>query len=98
MHFRASLTRLILLSSLFTLCSCSLVQKHSRPAPPNGFVAEGPAPSNDSITLRIALANNNLTGLEAKLVAISDPSSAEYGKYMTQDEVSLRDITPIKRR
>ena len=65
-----------------------MVQQHSRAAPPRGFVSDGSAPPTESITLRIALANNNLNGLESKLLAISDPSSSEYGQFLTPEEVS----------
>ena len=70
------------------LCSCSMIQQHSRPKPPSGFVTNGPAPSTESITFRIALANNNLDGLKSKLLTISDPLSSEYGRFLTQSEVS----------
>ena len=83
-----SLRHLAALSVIVVLCSCSMVQQHSRPGPPSGFVIDGPASSSESITLRIALANNNLEGLESKLLLISDPSSSEYGQFLTQDEVS----------
>src|ERR1700761_305543 len=83
--------RLVALCSLIVLCSASMVQQHSRPAPPAGFVTDGPAPSTASITLRIALANNNLDGLEAKLLAISDPSNSAYGQFLDQEQVN----TPV---
>ncbi|KAJ7181486.1 family S53 protease [Mycena crocata] len=54
---------------------------------PAGFVHVGPVPS-EKITLRIALANTDIAGLEAKTYAVSDPASALYGQHLTAAEVA----------
>ncbi|KIJ29336.1 hypothetical protein M422DRAFT_188615 [Sphaerobolus stellatus SS14] len=54
---------------------------------PRGFVHNGPAAANQTITLRIALNSNNLAGLEKALFDVSTPSSALYGQHLTKEEV-----------
>ena len=65
-----------------------MVVKHSRSSAPTSFVLKGPASSNDSVTIRLALTSNNKDGLQQKLDTISNPSSPDYGKWLSQDEVS----------
>lgn len=72
---------------LSALCS-AMVLHDKRASAPKGFVNNGPAPPEQSITLRIALASNNIAGLESKLLTISDPSSADYGQWLSQAEAS----------
>jgi tripeptidyl-peptidase-1 len=79
-------------SSLFSLAlakrlTTPMVLQDSRSEVPLGFSRRGAAPSDQSLTLRIALASNNITGLEKVLLDISTPSSPNYGKYLTKDEV-----------
>ncbi|KAM0334167.1 hypothetical protein ACHAQA_001187 [Verticillium albo-atrum] len=46
------------------------------------------APAGDSITLQIALKHQNIDQLESQLRAVSDPSSPDYGHYLSKDEVN----------
>ncbi|KAM0285326.1 hypothetical protein ACHAQH_001515 [Verticillium albo-atrum] len=46
------------------------------------------APAGDSIQLQIALKHQNIDQLESQLRAVSDPSSPEYGHYLSKDEVN----------
>ena len=55
---------------------------------PQGFVRTGVAPANQTITLRLALVNSDITGLEDKLYAVSNPDSALYGQHLSREEVS----------
>lgn len=74
----------------FSVCSAaasSMIVKHSRQAVPSTFVVKGPAAANDSITIRMALTSNNKEGLQQKLQSISNPSSADYGKWLSKEEV-----------
>jgi tripeptidyl-peptidase-1 len=48
----------------------------SRAEPARGFVQSGSAPAQKELTLRIALKQNNIAGLEAELYKVSDPASA----------------------
>ncbi|CAK7270744.1 hypothetical protein SEPCBS119000_004243 [Sporothrix epigloea] len=45
------------------------------------------APSDAILPMRIGLKQRNVDGGHNKLMAISDPSSSEYGKHMTSEEV-----------
>ncbi|KAJ7172962.1 family S53 protease-like protein [Mycena crocata] len=54
---------------------------------PRGFVSLGEAPSSKSITLNLALASDNIAALEQLLLNISTPSSPNYGKYLSGEEV-----------
>ncbi|KAF7358649.1 Family S53 protease-like protein [Mycena sanguinolenta] len=56
-------------------------------AAPSSFVHKGAAAPTDMLTLRLALAPNNITGLQTKMASISSPSSSEYRKWLTADEV-----------
>ncbi|KAJ7473309.1 Pro-kumamolisin, activation domain-containing protein [Mycena latifolia] len=58
-----------------------------RDAVPSGFVHAGSVPASEEITLRIALVNSDIAGLEAKTYAVSDPASALYGQHLTPEEV-----------
>ncbi|KAF7293931.1 Peptidase S53 domain-containing protein [Mycena chlorophos] len=56
-------------------------------AEPRGFVNTGAAAADTEITLRIQMAHTNMTGLEAVAYDIATPSSANYGKHLTVDEL-----------
>ncbi|KAJ7144419.1 family S53 protease [Mycena epipterygia] len=60
----------------------------SRATPARGFVNSGVAPAGKELTLRIALKQNDMAGLEAALYQVSDPASALYGQFLTQEEVA----------
>lgn len=59
----------------------------SREAAPSGFVKVGAAPAEKTLTLRLGLVQGDITGLEEKLISVSTPSSADYGKFLTKKEV-----------
>jgi len=65
----------------------TMVIHNSRQAAPVGFKASGPAPSEQTIDIRIALASNNIAGLEAALYDVSTPSSANYRKFLSKEQV-----------
>jgi hypothetical protein len=84
----------LLLASLLihtSIISCSasatMVVRHVRTVIPDGFIHNGSPSFNESITIRMALASSNISGLEQKLMRISDPSDAEYGQWLTKEEV-----------
>ncbi|KAF8205350.1 family S53 protease-like protein [Mycena galopus ATCC 62051] len=64
-----------------------MVVIESRSAAPNGFVSRGAAPASDVLTLRFALASNNLAGLEAKLMSAATPGSSKFRQWLSMDEV-----------
>lgn len=58
-----------------------------REEPPSGFVQRGAAPKDAVLTLRVALAQNDFSGLEKALYAVSTPGSAQYGQHLSKEEV-----------
>ncbi|KAJ6493178.1 family S53 protease-like protein [Mycena sanguinolenta] len=74
--------------ALLSLSAVSaMVVIESRPAAPNGFVSQGAAPASHPLTLRFALAPNNLAGLQTKLASISTPGSSEFRQWLSKDDV-----------
>ncbi|KAA1474803.1 subtilisin-like protein [Dentipellis sp. KUC8613] len=61
---------------------------HRRDSPPGGFVRVGPAPDEHVLKLHLALAQSNITGMQEKLLAASTPGNAQYGKYLSSEEIS----------
>jgi hypothetical protein len=64
-----------------------MVVQHVRQHVPSGFILKGPAPSNQSITIRMALASTDMEGLEQKVLKISHPANTEHGQWLSKDEV-----------
>ena len=54
---------------------------------PEGFTSKGPAPGNATLRFRIALVQNDIEGLQTKLMDVSTPSSAQYGRWLSKEEV-----------
>lgn len=54
---------------------------------PDGWVHNGPAPDITLLNLRIALIQSNPSGLQKALYDVSTPSSPNYGKHLTKEEV-----------
>ncbi|KAJ7869873.1 family S53 protease [Mycena olivaceomarginata] len=46
------------------------------------------SPAEQELTLRIALKQNNIVGLQTELYKVSDPASEFYGKHLTIEEVA----------
>ena len=59
----------------------------SRETVPSGFTLQGPAALDSMLDLRVALVGSNSSGLEAALYDVSTPGSANYGKYLTKEQV-----------
>jgi tripeptidyl-peptidase-1 len=64
-----------------------MIVHESRAAVPVGFVSKGAAPADEMITLRVALASNNIAGLEDKLMSVSTPGSPDFRQWLSMDEV-----------
>ncbi|KAJ6519079.1 family S53 protease [Mycena sanguinolenta] len=82
---------ILFLNFLLSLAAASPVPRilhSSRSGTPQGFSSLGAAPPDQSLKLRFGLASNNAAGLEAALLDVSTPSSANYGKHLTKDEVN----------
>ena len=54
---------------------------------PRGFVKTTAAPASQMLNLRLALVQSDPQGLEDALYAVSTPSSALYGQFLTKEEV-----------
>ncbi|KAJ3493922.1 hypothetical protein NLG97_g4416 [Lecanicillium saksenae] len=81
-----------LLSVLATLAAASpmqqdMVVKHALPSVPTGWQVKSAAPPALKINMHIGLKEQNLDQLQQRLLAMSDPEHAEYGKHMSRDEV-----------
>ncbi|KAJ7220945.1 subtilisin-like protein [Mycena rebaudengoi] len=65
----------------------SLALHERRSTPPSGFVTQGPVSTSTPLTLRFALAANDIAGLQNKLLSISTPGSPNFRKWLSKDEV-----------
>ncbi|KAF7378371.1 Family S53 protease [Mycena sanguinolenta] len=65
----------------------TMVVHESIKAVPTGFTHSGSISPDQEITLRIALTHADITGLQAKTYAVSDPGNKLYGQHLTVDEV-----------
>ncbi|KAJ7938175.1 family S53 protease-like protein [Mycena leptocephala] len=82
-----ALRNLLAMLSLSAVSAARMVIHESRLAAPNGFISQGAAPADDMLTLRFALASNNIAGLKAKLMSLSTPGSPEFRQWLSKDEV-----------
>ena len=63
-----------------------MVVRRELSGPPSGFVAGDTAPSGE-IRLTLVMPQNNITGLHAALLDLSNPSSANYRRHLSKAEV-----------
>lgn len=86
------------LASLATVCAASAVDQHAavRLGPmsvfetaivPSKWTEAGNAHPQTTLELQIGLKQSNMEGLEAKMLDISNPSSPNYGKWLTREEI-----------
>jgi tripeptidyl-peptidase-1 len=54
---------------------------------PEGFMLKGPAPENAVLHLRVALVQNDIEGLQTKLMEVSTLSNPQYGQWLSKEEV-----------
>jgi tripeptidyl-peptidase-1 len=66
---------LLLLATAKPMAPHTMVVHESRVAPAEGFVQSAAAPAEQELTLRVALKQNNIAGLETELYKVSDPAS-----------------------
>lgn len=65
----------------------TMMPKHSLPAVPSGWALKSAAPADLKINMQIALKEQNLDKLQQRLLQISNPDHADYGKHMSRAEV-----------
>ena len=81
---------LIALTSATPLTARSGMVVHgSKSDVPEGFTHQGAAPADKSLPLRIALVQNNMSGLEKVLHDVSSPNSPNYGKHLSKEQVYI---------
>lgn len=78
-----ALSKLLALVSAAACVSASLVFHEGRSSPPSGFVSKGAAPADQTITLRVGLASNNIAGLQSKALSISTPGSQDFRQWLS---------------
>jgi tripeptidyl-peptidase-1 len=83
-----NLNALTVLPSFLLLALARDMRLHERrDGVPEGFTSKGPAPGNVTLRLRIALVPNDIEGLQTKLMDVSTPSSPQYGRWLSKEEV-----------
>ncbi|KAJ6476999.1 family S53 protease-like protein [Mycena sanguinolenta] len=82
-----ALRKLLAVLFVAAVSAGKMVLHESRAAAPAGFVSQGVAPAEDMLTLRVALASNNIAGLQDKLMSVSTPGSSEFRQWLTMDEI-----------
>jgi tripeptidyl-peptidase-1 len=58
-----------------------------RDNPPDGFSRIGSSPADKILSLRLALAQNDISGLHDTVYDVSTPGNSRYGQYLSQEEV-----------
>ncbi|KAJ7768853.1 hypothetical protein B0H16DRAFT_1780881 [Mycena metata] len=58
-----------------------------RDSPPSGFSRVGPSPPDTVLNLRLALTQNNISGLHDTVYEVSTPGNSRYGQYLSKEEV-----------
>lgn len=72
-------------SPLKDLGPLSIFDKITNPAP--GWVSAGDAPADAILHMHIGLKHGDIAGLEKKLLDVSNPSSPNYGQWLSKAEV-----------
>ncbi|KAJ7018607.1 family S53 protease-like protein [Mycena alexandri] len=78
---------------LFAAIACAEFAVLERDNPPNGFSRIGPSPPETILDLRLALTQNNISGLQDTVYDVSTPGNARYGKHLSKEEVEAF-VTP----
>ncbi|KAI0044866.1 family S53 protease [Auriscalpium vulgare] len=55
---------------------------------PHGFTHKGPAPADQTLTLRLALAHTDVGGLQDALYDVSTPGSSNYGQHLSKEDLA----------
>ncbi|CAK5281042.1 unnamed protein product [Mycena citricolor] len=85
MAFSRTLT--VLAVAAVAAAKSAMVLQDSRATIPAGFVNHGPAPAAQELELRFGLAGNDVKGLQAKLMDVSTPGSANFRQWLSKEEV-----------
>ncbi|TDL24744.1 family S53 protease-like protein [Rickenella mellea] len=85
--FRSLFLAVLLAMATATPVTPNMVLHELRQTVPAGFSTVGPAAAEATLTLRIALAQNDMAGLENALYDVSTPSSPLYGQHLSKEQV-----------
>ncbi|CAK5281051.1 unnamed protein product [Mycena citricolor] len=85
MAFSKTLT--VLTVAAVAAAKSAMVLHDSLATVPAGFVSHGPAPATHELELRFGLAGNDVKGLQAKLMEVSTPGSANFRQWLSKEEV-----------
>ena len=85
---RGILVALIHLSLVYATPSASFRIQETQKIVPQGFTSVGPAPPERTISLRLALAQPDDSGIVDAHYSVSNPSSSKYGQYLSKHEAS----------
>ncbi|KAJ7019260.1 Pro-kumamolisin, activation domain-containing protein [Mycena alexandri] len=58
-----------------------------RENPPTGFSRVGSSAADQTLNLRLALVQKNISGLQDTVYGVSTPGSSRYGQYLSKEEV-----------
>lgn len=83
------LKTITLLIFVLAAAQAELLVVEKRDKPPDGFSRIGPSPADKVLTLRLALAHNDITGLHDTVYDVSTPGNPRYGQYLSKEMVSL---------
>lgn len=75
----------LLTAALAALGQCASTVFESLPTKPQGWTRLGDAPADQTLKLRIALAQPNEALFERTLYDVSDPAHAQYGQHLSRD-------------
>lgn len=70
--------------------------KHSLPSVPAGWQLKSAAPASMPIDMHIGLKEQNLDQLQKRLLEMSDPAHASYGKHMSRAEIEAMTAPSVK--
>ncbi|KAI0696063.1 family S53 protease-like protein [Cerioporus squamosus] len=85
--FAKALLPFVYLGFVWATSSANFRVREKLDAAPQGFTSVGPASPEQTITLRLALAQGNAPGVVDALYSVSDPASPKYGQHLTKQEV-----------
>ncbi|KAJ7802926.1 family S53 protease [Mycena olivaceomarginata] len=81
------LKTITLLIFVLAAAQAELLVVEKRDKPPDGFSRIGPSPADKVLTLRLALAHNDITGLHDTVYDVSTPGNPRYGQYLSKEKV-----------
>lgn len=84
---RGSLIPLVATLAVASPMQQDMVVKHALLSVPSGWQVKSAAPASMNINMHIGLKEQNLDKLQTRLLEISNPKHADYGKHMSRSEI-----------